>query len=49
MCVCVQIMFVLVGVSFVLCFTALGYLLGMGEPFKHALSFTVVLLVASSE
>lgn len=41
------IMFVLVVTSFILCGTAFGYLLGMGEPFKEALSFTVVLLVAS--
>ncbi|KAG2442961.1 hypothetical protein HXX76_003035 [Chlamydomonas incerta] len=41
------IMFVLVITSFILCGTAFGYLLGMGEPFKEALSFTVVLLVAS--
>ncbi|GFR41407.1 hypothetical protein Agub_g2090 [Astrephomene gubernaculifera] len=41
------IMFVLVVTSFVLCGTAFGFLLGKGEPFKEALSFTVVLLVAS--
>ncbi len=42
-----KIMFVLVVTSFVLCITAFGYLLGKGEVFKEALSFTVVLLVAS--
>ncbi|GIL72639.1 hypothetical protein Vretimale_4385 [Volvox reticuliferus] len=42
-----KIMFVLVVTSFVLCFTAFGFLLGKGEVFKEALSFTVVLLVAS--
>mmetsp|Transcript_34189 Transcript_34189/g.75828 ORF Transcript_34189/g.75828 Transcript_34189/m.75828 type:complete len:1030 (+) Transcript_34189:195-3284(+) len=42
-----KIMFVLVGASFILCFTAMGYLLGMGESFVEALEFTVVLLVAS--
>lgn len=42
-----KIMFVLVAASFCLCLTALGYLLGKGEAFKEALSFTVVLLVAS--
>ncbi|GLI68820.1 hypothetical protein VaNZ11_013324 [Volvox africanus] len=42
-----KIMFVLVITSFVLCGTAFGYLLGKGEVFKEALSFTVVLLVAS--
>ncbi len=41
------IMFVLVVLSFTLCITCFGYLLGKGEPFKEALSFTVVLLVAS--
>ena len=38
---------VLVSVSFLLCFSAMGYLLGMGETFTEALQFTVVLLVAS--
>eukprot|EP01012_Entosiphon_sulcatum_P038967 TRINITY_DN508_c0_g1_i1.p1 TRINITY_DN508_c0_g1~~TRINITY_DN508_c0_g1_i1.p1 ORF type:complete len:933 (-),score=160.22 TRINITY_DN508_c0_g1_i1:390-3188(-) len=41
------IMVVLVVVSFVLCATAFGYLLGKGEKFREALSFTVVLIVAS--
>ncbi|GLC35934.1 hypothetical protein PLESTB_000520900 [Pleodorina starrii] len=42
-----KIMFVLVITSLALCGTAFGYLLGKGEVFKEALSFTVVLLVAS--
>lgn len=42
-----KIMLVLVVLSCILCFTALGYLLGMGSPIKEAISFTVVLLVAS--
>ena len=42
-----QIMFVLVALSLVLCGAALIYLLARGENFKHALSFTIVLLVAS--
>jgi H+-transporting ATPase len=33
--------------SVVLCFTALGYLIAKKEPVREALSFTVVLLVAS--
>eukprot|EP00201_Polytomella_parva_P007728 CAMPEP_0175064506 /NCGR_PEP_ID=MMETSP0052_2-20121109/15374_1 /TAXON_ID=51329 ORGANISM="Polytomella parva, Strain SAG 63-3" /NCGR_SAMPLE_ID=MMETSP0052_2 /ASSEMBLY_ACC=CAM_ASM_000194 /LENGTH=1224 /DNA_ID=CAMNT_0016330871 /DNA_START=383 /DNA_END=4057 /DNA_ORIENTATION=+ len=41
------IMIVLVVLSLVLCFTAFGYLLGTGERVKEAISFTVVLLVAS--
>lgn len=40
-----KIMFVLVLASFILCFAAMGYLLGMGETFVEALEFTVVLLV----
>lgn len=41
-------MFVLIVISLTLCITALIYLVvGKGEGFKHALSFTVVLLVAS--
>lgn len=42
-----KIMFVLVAMSLALCGTAFGYLLGKGEPVREALSFTVVLLVAS--
>lgn len=42
-----QIMFVLVALSVVLCGAALIYLLARGENFKRALSFTIVLLVAS--
>ncbi|GBF93619.1 H+-transporting ATPase [Raphidocelis subcapitata] len=43
-----QITLALVVLSVVLCFTALGYLIGYGkEPVREALSFTVVLLVAS--
>jgi magnesium-transporting ATPase (P-type) len=43
-----KIMFVLVVLSCALCFTALGYLLGeRDQEVKKALSFTVVLLVAS--
>ncbi|KXZ56375.1 hypothetical protein GPECTOR_1g332 [Gonium pectorale] len=41
------IMLVLVVTSLALCGTAFGYMLGKGEVFKEALSFTVVLLVAS--
>ncbi|KAG2499210.1 hypothetical protein HYH03_002791 [Edaphochlamys debaryana] len=41
------IMFVLVAISIVLCATAFGYMMGEGEKFTEALSFTVVLLVAS--
>lgn len=41
------IMFVLVAISFLLCGTCFGYLMGMGESFVDALEFTVVLLVAS--
>jgi H+-transporting ATPase len=41
------IMFVLVALSMTLCSIALVYLVMRGEEFKHALSFTVVLLVAS--
>ncbi|KAG2499212.1 hypothetical protein HYH03_002792 [Edaphochlamys debaryana] len=41
------IMAVLLGASFLLCFTAFGYLLGNHTSFKDALQFTVVLLVAS--
>jgi len=42
-----KIMFVLVLISLLLCGTTFGYLMGMGETFKEAISFTVVLLVAS--
>ncbi|KAG1661528.1 hypothetical protein FOA52_000038 [Chlamydomonas sp. UWO 241] len=42
-----RIILVLVGLSFVLCFTCFGYLLGTGVSFKEAIQFTVVLLVAS--
>ncbi|GAB4816895.1 hypothetical protein N2152v2_003941 [Parachlorella kessleri] len=42
-----KIMFVLVAMSLLLCGTALIYLLARGENFKSALSFTIVLLVAS--
>ncbi|KIZ00440.1 H+-transporting ATPase [Monoraphidium neglectum] len=43
-----QITLALVVLSLILCFTALGYLIGHGkEGVKEALSFTVVLLVAS--
>lgn len=42
-----KIMFVLVVLSLTLCVTALIYLSVRGEEFKEALSFTVVLLVAS--
>ncbi|KIY97910.1 H+-transporting ATPase [Monoraphidium neglectum] len=43
-----QITLALVVLSVALCVTALGYLIGYGkEPVKEALSFTVVLLVAS--
>lgn len=43
-----QIMFVLVALSLTLCFIALMYLLfSKNESFKDALSFTIVLLVAS--
>jgi len=43
----IKIMVVLVVLSFVLCGTALGVMLGDGEPFVHALEFMIVLLVAS--
>jgi P-type E1-E2 ATPase len=36
-----------VGISLVLCGIAFGYMLSKGESVKHALQFTVVLLVAS--
>jgi H+-transporting ATPase len=41
------IMFVLVGISITLCAINFAYLMIMGESFKEALSFTIVLLVAS--
>ena len=41
------IMFVLVGLSVTLCLISLIYLLVQGVPSKEALSFTIVLLVAS--
>jgi hypothetical protein len=41
-----QIMFVLVAMSLILCGAALIYLLVRGENFKDALSFTIVLLVS---
>lgn len=40
-------MFILVGLSLVCCLICFGYLLGMGESVREALSFTIVLLVAS--
>lgn len=40
-------MFVLVAMSLTLCITALIYLLARGESGKEAVSFAVVLLVAS--
>ena len=42
-----QLMVVLVGISLLLCGIAFGYMLSKGETLKHALEFTVVLLVAS--
>jgi H+-transporting ATPase len=42
-----RIMFVLVGTSLLLCGITLAYLLASGESVISALSFTVVLLVAS--
>jgi H+-transporting ATPase len=43
-----RIMIILVTISFVLCFTAFGYLMGYKHVHvKEALSFTVVLIVAS--
>jgi len=42
-----RIMIVLVVLSLALCGIAFGYLLGRGEKVREALSFTVVLLVAS--
>ncbi len=42
-----QLMIVLVGISLVLCGAAFGYMLSKGETVKHALEFTVVLLIAS--
>ena len=42
-----RIMIVLVVLSMALCGIAFGYLLGRGEKVREALSFTVVLLVAS--
>ena len=42
-----KIMLVLVAISFILCFSAFGYLLASGETFTDALQFTVVLLVVS--
>jgi H+-transporting ATPase len=42
-----KVMFVLVGLSIVLCAINLIYLLTQGEGIKEALSFTIVLLVAS--
>lgn len=43
----IRIMIVLVVLSLTLCAITLGYLLGKGVHFKEALSFTVVLLIAS--
>lgn len=43
----IAIMFVLVGLSLTLCIINLAYYLVQGVPIKEALSFTVVLLVAS--
>lgn len=45
--VLLNIMFVLLALSIVLCAITLAYLLTHGEPTKEAISFTVVLLVAS--
>ena len=42
-----RIMIILVVLSMTLCLIAFGYLLGRGETLREALSFTVVLLVAS--
>ena len=42
-----RIMIILVALSMTLCLIAFGYLLGRGETLREALSFTVVLLVAS--
>jgi len=42
-----RIMIILVVLSMTLCLIAFGYLLGRGETLRDALSFTVVLLVAS--
>jgi len=43
----IRIMVILVVLSMTLCLIAFGYLLGRGETLRDALSFTVVLLVAS--
>ncbi|TFJ85011.1 hypothetical protein NSK_003435 [Nannochloropsis salina CCMP1776] len=43
----IRIMIILVVLSMALCGIAFGYLLGRGETVRDALSFTVVLLVAS--
>jgi len=43
----IKIMSILVVISMALCITAFVYLLKEGQGFKDALSFTVVLLVAS--
>ena len=43
----IRIMLILVVISLTLCIIAFGYLLGKGEKVRPALSFTVVLLVAS--
>jgi H+-transporting ATPase len=45
--VLLNIMFVLVFVSFILCSIVFGYLLGNDSTFQESISFTVVLLVAS--
>jgi H+-transporting ATPase len=42
-----KITLVMVILSLVLCFSCFGYLLAMGERWREALSFTVVLIVAS--
>lgn len=42
-----KIMFVLVGISFILCAIVFAYLLSLDESFRDAISFTVVLLIAS--
>ncbi|CAG9466903.1 unnamed protein product [Pedinophyceae sp. YPF-701] len=43
-----KIMFILVGLSLVMCFTAFGYLMaGRDVPFEESVEFTVVVLVAS--
>lgn len=45
----VQIMFILVAMSVILCGAALAYLLARGESVRHALGFTIVLLVGPED